>query len=258
MACGETSASALLAQLEQEEAAFDASLVRTAEEEQAIMESTRQQAVEHGDSAKAGGEHGWVGSMMRKFERFLEKHGDKYGYDAMQGLDGSSQSLDLVRAFMDYCFSGLGREQTYSGVGRKGFADEYFSMHLPYALAQKVFPMMKMAGWVGLEKHELQAKAVPFKCGILDYWQRLRNSRSELEELGRSLRKENWDDLSYFLVQDACIGRLEARPALALTQLALLGFVRATCARAGSIGKDLVLGAIVHTFQVAPTGCWTS
>ena len=44
MACGETSASALL---EQEEAAFDASLVRTAEEEQAIMESTRQQAGEH-------------------------------------------------------------------------------------------------------------------------------------------------------------------------------------------------------------------
>ena len=28
-------------------------------------------ALEHGVNAKAGGEHGWVGSMRRKFERFL-------------------------------------------------------------------------------------------------------------------------------------------------------------------------------------------
>ena len=88
------------------------------------------------------------------------------------------------------------------------------------------------------EKHELQAKAVPFKCAILEYWQRLRNSRSEMEELGRSLRKEKWDDLSYFRVQDACVDRLETRTALALTQLVLMGFVRATCSRSGSMGKD--------------------
>ena len=115
----------------------------------------------------------------------------------------------------------LGREQQFSGVGRKGFADEYFSLHLPYALAQKVFPMMKMVGWVGLEKHELQAKAVPFKAAILEYWDRLRKARGELEDLGGSLRKEKWDDLSYFRVQDACIERVESRPALAVTQLAL-------------------------------------
>ena len=153
-----TAASALLAELEREDAALEAAMRPTVEEERAVMAATQQQAAEHGDSAKAGGEHGWVGSMMRKFERFLEKHGDTYGYDAKEGLDGGSQSLVLVRAFMDYCFSGLGREQTFSGVGRKGFADEYFSLHLPYALAQKVFPMMKMVGWVGLEKHELQAR----------------------------------------------------------------------------------------------------
>ena len=143
-----TAASALLAELEREDAALEAAMRPTVEEERAVMAATQQQAAEHGDSAKAGGEHGWVGSMMRKFERFLEKHGDTYGYDAKEGLDGGSQSLVLVRAFMDYCFSGLGREQTFSGVGRKGFADEYFSLHLPYALAQKVFPMMKMVGWV--------------------------------------------------------------------------------------------------------------
>ena len=158
---GEAMANAMIAALEEEDAAFEASLRPTVEEEQAIIAATHQQAVEHGDSAKAGGEHGWVGSMMRKFERFLEKHGAKYGYVAEEGLDGGSKSLDVVRAFMDYCFSGLGRDQQFSGVGRKGFADEYFSLHLPYALAQKVFPMMKIVGWVGLEKHELQAIPAP-------------------------------------------------------------------------------------------------
>ena len=106
----EASARSLLAQLEAEDAAFDAEQRPTLEEERAIMAATHEQAAEHGDSAKAGGEHGWVGSMMRKWERFLEKHGGEYGYDPKVGLDGGSESLELVRRFMDYCFSGLGRE----------------------------------------------------------------------------------------------------------------------------------------------------
>ena len=154
------SAAALLAALEDEDAGVEASLRPTAEEERAVMTATRQQAFEHGVNAKAGGEHGWVGSMRRKFERYLEKHGAATGYDAVAGIDDSAQGLGIVRDFMDYCFSGLGREQLFSGCGRKGFADEYFSLHLPYALAQKVFPIMGMPGWVGLEKHELQACSV--------------------------------------------------------------------------------------------------
>ena len=68
----------------------------------------------------------------------------------------------------------------------------------------------------------MQAKAVPFKAAILEYWDRLRNARGELDDLGGSLRKEKWDDLSYFRVQDACIERVDSRPALAVTQLALI------------------------------------
>lgn len=151
---------ALLAALQDEDELVDASMRPTAEEERVVMAATRQQAVEHGVNAKAGGEHGWVGSMRRKFERFLEKHGERLGYDAGAGIDDSSQGLGIVRDFMDYCFSGLGREQLFSAVGRKGFADEYFSLHLPYALAQKVFPMMGMPGWVDLEKHQLQVRGV--------------------------------------------------------------------------------------------------
>jgi|TARA_B110000046_G_scaffold86654_1_gene94772 hypothetical protein len=64
------------------------------------------------------------------------------------------------------------------------------------------------------------------------------NSRDEMDDLGRSLKKEKWDDLSYFMVQDSCIARLKKETSMALMQLALMGFVRATCSRAGSMGKD--------------------
>ena len=56
-------AGTLLAQMQADAEAADASLRPTVEEERAVMAETRQQAVEHGVNAKAGGEHGWVGSM---------------------------------------------------------------------------------------------------------------------------------------------------------------------------------------------------
>jgi len=148
----------MLDALREEAEAADASFRPTVEQERAVMAETRQQAVEHGVNAKGSGEHGWVGSMMRKFERFLEMHGEASGYDSAVGIVSDAQGLELVRDYMDWCFSGLGREQLFSGVGRKGFADEYFSLHLPYALAQKVFPMMNMPGWTGLEKLALQVR----------------------------------------------------------------------------------------------------
>ena len=58
-------------------AAADSSLRPSVEEERAAMESTRLHAVEHGGNPKTGTEHGWVSSMRRKFERFLEKHGEE-------------------------------------------------------------------------------------------------------------------------------------------------------------------------------------
>jgi len=83
-----------------------------------------------------------------------------------------------------------------------------------------------------------QTRAAPFKEAIKDYWSKLKESRNEMDDLGRSLRKEKWDDLTYFLVQDACLRRLDKETSVVLMELALMGFVRATCARAGSMGKD--------------------
>jgi hypothetical protein len=113
-----SSAMAMLAALREEAEAAEAALRPTIEEERAVLEATRQHVVEHGVNAKAGGEHGWVGSMRRKFERYLEKHGADVGYDTAVGLEPDSKGFGVVREFMDYCHSGLGREQLFSGVGR--------------------------------------------------------------------------------------------------------------------------------------------
>jgi hypothetical protein len=106
MAESAASADALLESLSEATAAADAALHRTVEEEAARMDATRQQAVEHGVDPKAGGEHGWVGSMRRKFERFLEKHSAKVGYDKEIGVQAESGGFEVVRGFMDYCFNG--------------------------------------------------------------------------------------------------------------------------------------------------------
>ena len=78
---------AMLAALREEAEAADASLRPTVAEERAVLEAARQHVLEHGVNAKAGGEHGWVGSMRRKFERYLQKHGADVGYDAAVGIE---------------------------------------------------------------------------------------------------------------------------------------------------------------------------
>ena len=55
---------------------------------------------------------------------------------------------------------------------------------------------------------------------------------------GRSLVKKKWDDTVYFLAQDRCMEDMELRPNRAVFRLAVMGFVRTTCSRAGSFAKD--------------------
>ena len=109
------------------------------------MEEIRARAETFGVHPKSDGEHGWVGSMKRKFEVFLvEKHGVAHGYDAALG-----PTLELAERFVDYCASGAGRVY-FSSAGRVSLCDAYFSNHLPCGLAQKVFVMMGLPGWAGL------------------------------------------------------------------------------------------------------------
>ena len=49
--------------------------------------------------------------------------------------------------------------------------------------------------------------------------------------------KKKWDDGLYFMAQDVCI-QDTLRPNRAVHRLAIMGFVRTTCVRAGSMARD--------------------
>ena len=51
------------------------------------------------------------------------------------------------------------------------------------------------------------------------------------------MHKKKWDDAVYFMAQDLCMEEV-MRPNRAAHRLAIMGFVRTTCVRAGSMAKD--------------------
>ena len=222
----------LLREFEEDSARCEAEVTTSVEQETAEMEATQEAADELGSNAKTWGEHSPVASMRRKFERFLEKHGPRLGYVVADGA-----TLEIVEEFVNYCSSAAGREY-FSAVGRKGQCDKYFELHLPSYLARGVFPMMGMPGWTGLSKNELRAKAAPFTAAIHEKWQRIKNSRADVATLGASLHKVKWEDGLYFLAQDHWMALADKRPNEAAWALAVMGFVRVTCSRSGSMGRD--------------------
>ena len=102
----------LLAALQADDALLEAATTVTVEQEAQAMAATRERAAEHGVEPKSHGEHGWAGSMRRKFELFLEKHGERLGYEA-----GVGPTVEHAKHFVDYCASGAGR-LIFSPVGR--------------------------------------------------------------------------------------------------------------------------------------------
>ena len=135
-------------------AEVDAAVERTAEAEFEAMETALEQAAEFGAQPKSESENGMAGCMRRKFERFLER----VGYSKLGYVAGTEPDVGLVRKFVGYCYSGAGREQLFSGVGRKGFADAYFELHLPYTLAQKVFAMMGIEPWPSINERGFSSR----------------------------------------------------------------------------------------------------
>ena len=52
------------------------------------------------------------------------------------------------------------------------------------------------------------------------------------------MAKKKWCDGVYFMAQDVCMEDAVLRPNRAVHRLAIMGFVRTTCVRAGSIAKN--------------------
>ena len=194
---------AMVADLEAESERRDADSKMSVEAQTAAMDATRAQADAHGDSAKVSGEYGLTATVKRQFERFLDGHGERLGFDPEVGPTES-----LIEGFVDYMASSAGR-QRFSSVGRVGQCDRYFEVNLPTYLF-KVFPMMKLVGWTGLSKGEQKAKAEPLRDAMAAYWKRVKCSRTDMTVLGAKMAKTKWCDGLYFLAQDHWIGRAEA------------------------------------------------
>ena len=224
---------ALLSGVLTAQAAVDGAYERSPEAEVEAMEALREQAADNGGHPKTDSVRGFVGCMCRKFEKFLQRLGvPYYGY-----VPGTEPSIDVVKRFVEWCYSGGGREYEFSIVGRKGLYDAYFEVHLAYNLARKVFPMMGLAEWVSLSKTERKQRALPFKEAIQEHFKAIKVSRQDVAGMGRSLQKEKWDDNAYFLAQDYWMERLDEAPNRACFSLAVMGFVRVTCSRGGSMGQ---------------------
>jgi len=194
--------------------------------------------------------------LERKWQRFLLVHGEEYGFDERKG-----PTIGLVEKFSTYCFCTRDR---VSAIGREGLGDS-FELQLRYMLAKFVFVSLKYSGWTGLSAHELHKKAEPYKFAVQEQWKRLKTSDPDLLSSLKPFVKSKWCDTAYFQAQVRVpVGRaacarvflkfVVARApqdhnmtlfetakmhlVLFVTRMTVMGFVRATCSRGGSVCKD--------------------
>lgn len=211
----------------------NAEQARVVSVEVADIAAASKRAKESGQVEKTAGESGVAGSLRNKFVKWLESvHGK--GVQKRLEDEGGAPTIDDAKQFSTWVHT---TRQSYSCVDRKGCGDSVGNLQLPYMLAKFVFPMMKYEGWVGLSLHEAKIKNQEYCHELSAHWKALNVSQPDVSVEGVSLHKKKWDDSVYFMAQDLCMAD-EARPNRAMYRLAVMGFVRTTCVRAGSIAKD--------------------
>ena len=133
---------------------------------------------------------------------------------------------------------GFKTRQNYSSLQSDGLGDSWGELAVPHLLAKFVFTELKNPGWVGLKADELADKCKPYALEARAHWKRLKVShvRGGVDN-GRTLAKDKWCDGLLFVAQDECM-RERLRLNRAVTRLAILAFVRATCSRSGAFGRD--------------------
>ena len=115
-------------------------------------------------------------------------------------------------------------------------------LQIPYMLCKFAFPLLKYEGWVGLTDVQAKAKNKAEFCPELRaHWKQLRVQQKQPGTEGVSLSKEKWCDVLYFKAQDICFADT-LRPNRAVHRLAVMGFVRTTCVRSGSMARDCSTG----------------
>ena len=173
---------------------------------------------------------GVAGRLRRQWLRWLAEHGEAYEYDATVG--------PTVGHVLHFQTHGFKTRQNYSSLQLDGLGDSWGELAVPYLLAKFVFTVLKYPGWVGLKADELAIKCKPYALEARAHWKRLKVShvRGGVDN-GRTLSKDKWCDGLLFAAQDECM-RERLRLNRAVTRLAILAFVRATCSRSGAFGRD--------------------
>ena len=206
-----------------------------------------------GDSVKQSAQ---AKVLERKWLRFLLVHAEEYGFDESTG-----PTVELVEKFVTYSFCTRDR---VSAIAREGLGDS-FELQLRYMLAKFVFVSLEYVGWTGLNAYELHKKAEPYKFAVCEHWKRLKRSDPDLLNTLKPFVKAKWDDTAYFQAQVRCSashrprgvhclthgGALvwqehnmslfeagEMHMVVFVTRMTVMGFVRATCSRGGSVCKD--------------------
>ena len=116
--------------------------------------------------------------------------------------------------------------------------DSWGALAVPYLLAKYVFPRMEHVGWTGLHEAALLEKSRPYSLELRANWARLKVAHvREGTGNGRCLKKDRWCDTLLFRAQDACMAD-SVRVNWAVQRLAVMGFVKVTCSRAGAMARD--------------------
>ena len=161
----------MLAETERMRHADDAA---AAEEEARIVaeaekaEAATQRAIEGGTDPKTLEA---VKSAARKFAAWLHLHGAGHGY-----REGDEVGEALLLRFAAHCFTTWARRWSWSVYGDEGLGDSFGLYHLPYLLPKFGLPLLKLPGWTGLSRLELDMKCAPVKVALKAEWHRLRVS----------------------------------------------------------------------------------
>ena len=114
-------------------------------------------------------------------------------------------------------------------------------VQIRYMLAKFVFVKLGYPGWVGLSEHELKEKCDPFKFEVREHWKRLKRSRESMDSTLKPFVKTKWCDTAYFQAQDHVMALFELGKMHLVnfvSRMSVMGFVKSTCSRGGSVCKD--------------------
>jgi hypothetical protein len=226
-------AAAALERIEEVKRRQETARAGRAEADAARLETVHARAETHGSVEKTVGDNGQAGVLKRMWERWLASDHGKAVAERLKG--GGAPTLEDVKLFSTHTY--CNRKHAYSCTGRQGHGDACGALQIPYMLARCVFPGMGYEGWAELSLAEAREKSKPFSRELRAHWQSLKVQEAEPARDGKKLVKKKWDDQLYFMAQDVCMADV-VRVNRAVFRLAVMGFVRVTCSRSGSMARD--------------------